>query len=456
MLTEVWGSTLQDRTHKGPNQSGNKSLLSYNPALGVPGATVYIPAHHQVVLPIKCFEHTGKPVDNATRDAAVEATVEKSKVSEYATTFKKKPSDTAAFSKSGGGYWITKPLNVESPVFNATTTYQNEMLNGSSTTAHQLRQSVGLACTVSQYEAARATAPRAQTADSALRSTSVGRGLSNPSLMATVRPATAMTSTGDVVGYQTTNMARFVHNPLVGGPAAPGAPRRSRDDPPEIEPRYQTMPRAMPPGMHGASSSYVKDFGEDCSDPMERTAPSERFQTRCSTTKDLAAGSTRNTNNPPGYTGHISAYKYNELAQAQSAAADERMNRQNDMLLFSLDQFARSRLPGYTGYKPQAARNVTTVQLSQGPVKNTTQGAANLQGTKYAGMFGARDTTHCNNSRAGIMDFFSSTGEHLSENGLADAQQYYRLCKPGMNMKLTHLPHSTHYGKPFNPRNSLV
>lgn len=65
------------------------------------------------------------------------------------------------------------------------------------------------------------------------------------------------------------------------------------------------MPHAMAPGMFGTHSSYGQDYGADTSDPMERTAPAERFQTRLATTRDLAEGSTRNTNNIPGYTGHM-------------------------------------------------------------------------------------------------------------------------------------------------------
>ncbi len=69
------------------------------------------------------------------------------------------------------------------------------------------------------------------------------------------------------------------------------------------------MPQAMAPTMFGAGSAYLKDYGEDCSDPMERSAPSERFQSRMTTGRDLAAGSTRASNHPPGYTGHIAANK---------------------------------------------------------------------------------------------------------------------------------------------------
>ena len=36
-------------------------------------------------------------------------------------------------------------------------------------------------------------------------------------------------------------------------------------------------------------------------------------------------------------------------------------------------------------------------------------------------------------------------------------QSYFKLVRPGDGrFKMSHLPHTTHYGKPFDPRNSLV
>ncbi len=93
-------------------------------------------------------------------------------------------------------------------------------------------------------------APRAQTADSALRASTTlesSRALA-ATLPATHRPATAVTSSGEVVGYVTTNQARLVRNPLTGGPAAPGAPHRHRDEPLDIEPRYQVGQRCLSAG----------------------------------------------------------------------------------------------------------------------------------------------------------------------------------------------------------------
>jgi hypothetical protein len=65
-------------------QAGNKSLLGYRSDIGVPGYTGYCPTHLAISVPIKGFEHTGRPVDSLFRDINTVATVEpeKMKVSE--------------------------------------------------------------------------------------------------------------------------------------------------------------------------------------------------------------------------------------------------------------------------------------------------------------------------------------------------------------------------------------
>lgn len=49
------------------------------------------------------------------------------------------------------------------------------------------------------------------------------------------------------------------------------------------------------------------------------------------------------------------------------------------MLLHALDQEGRSRLPGYTGYKPRSGEAAAQLQPAQGPTKRTTTGFANAQ-----------------------------------------------------------------------------
>uniref|UniRef100_A0A7S0S5T1 Flagellar associated protein n=1 Tax=Chlamydomonas leiostraca TaxID=1034604 RepID=A0A7S0S5T1_9CHLO len=451
---DKWGSTLLtsgDYVHKGPNQAGNKSLISYRSDIGVPGYTGYIAGPQAVVLPLKTCERTGRPVSDAAREAATTRTLPGGALagSEYADKFRKGPADTQPASRTGGGYWITQRSLGQSAPFIATSTYRAETLAGAENTERQLLRSQGLPCTIPQYEAARQTAPRAQSADPSMRRVAAG-SLAASTRSATQRPATAITTAGELVGYQTTTQS------ALEGAAAMAAQAVARKPavPASTEARYPVMPHAMPPSFHGAASAYVRDYGCDASDPMERSAPAEKFQTRMATGRDLAAGTTRNTNNLPGYTGYIAASKYNHLAVAQSANADERINRQADACLFGMDQYARGRVPGYTGYKPKAPRNQTTEQPSQGPPTCTTSGAANAQATKHG--VPPIDNSHYINSRAGLMTFFTATGEHVSDNGLSNAQEYYRLCRPSMMFRMSALPHVTHYGKPFAARNSLV
>lgn len=73
-------------------------------------------------------------------------------------------------------------------------------------------------------------------------------GPGSPQRAATLRPYTALTSKGELVGYQTTNHAAYVDNPLTGGPAAPGAVPVVRPATVAGDVRYHVMPRAMAPG----------------------------------------------------------------------------------------------------------------------------------------------------------------------------------------------------------------
>ena len=149
------------------------------------------------------------------------------------------------------------------------------------------------------------SAPRCQSVDSSFSRRDLSTTTMASSRHATTRPTTSITSHGELAGYQTTNAAKHVANPLVGGPAAPGtwAAATARGEAlgrGTGEHRYNTMPRAMAPSSYGIGSTYTRDFGEDCSDPLDRSAPVERFQTRLASTRELADGTTRNTNNPPG------------------------------------------------------------------------------------------------------------------------------------------------------------
>eukprot|EP00955_Chlamydomonas_euryale_P046784 353504-Chlamydomonas_euryale.AAC.11 len=361
--------------------------------------------------------------------------------------FAKVPADTKPFSKEGGGYWFgQRTLNTNPKPFIAESEYKAATLKAPETADAQLSRTRGLNCMLAGYEAAR------QAVDASLP---VSQRLTRSAGELTRRPPATVTPRGEVVGYQTTNGAREIAIREKAERTAAAAATATASLPP-AQPRYSTMPRAMAPGMFGEHATYRRDFGDDGSDPMERAAPGERLQTRMTTARELAEGTTRNTNHPPGYTGHLPQSKYHELARAQADAPDERSNQKDDMLLFALDQFSRTRVPHTTTHKPRAPCNVTYTQPSQGPTNKTVYGAQNLLATR-AGVPPV-DNTHFINSKTGILSYFDNgVGQYVSENGLANAGAYFKDCRPGDGRFQTGMVNkTTAYGAPFKKTNSLV
>ena len=60
-------------------------------------------------------------------------------------------------------------------------------------------------------------------------------------------------------------------------------------------------------------------------------------------------------------------------------------------------------------------------------------------------------------SHAGCMQFFTSEGEFISDNGLTNAQQYFKIVRVGDGrFKGSIANKATDYGAPFKATNSLV
>lgn len=98
------------------------------------------------------------------------------------------------------------------------------------------------------------------------------------------------------------------------------------------------------------------------------------------------------------------------------------------MLLYHNDQYSRSRLPGYTGFKPQENKNISVCQPSHGPPRNTSQGDANHSATSIPQC--SNHSRHSLNSQKGLMGFFTGGGTFVSDNGQSEAQKYYQNLKP--------------------------
>lgn len=75
----------------------------------------------------------------------------------YSDRYRKVMEDTQPTSKTGGGYWLSMRKVQEKVPFIAKTTYQQEILNGEETAAQQLDKTIGLTCTIANYDAARQT-----------------------------------------------------------------------------------------------------------------------------------------------------------------------------------------------------------------------------------------------------------------------------------------------------------
>lgn len=99
-------------------------------------------------------------------------------------------------------------------------------------------------------------------------------------------------------------------------------------------------------------------------------------------------------------------------------------------LLYTLQQYSRSRLPGNTTFKPVAPGNTTATQPAAGPTTATTYGFTNSVRAAF-GMPAAAGDSRCLDSGAGTLGFFSAgAAETVSDNGHSDAQRYFELVRP--------------------------
>eukprot|EP00798_Chlamydomonas_sp_ICE-L_P005826 gene5826-6111_t len=72
---EVHGSCMGDHTHSGPNQAGNKSMLSYRVDKGIPGYTGFNPSSASLLVPFKASAHCGKPVPESVKTLLTAGTI---------------------------------------------------------------------------------------------------------------------------------------------------------------------------------------------------------------------------------------------------------------------------------------------------------------------------------------------------------------------------------------------
>ncbi|RLN59308.1 hypothetical protein BBJ28_00012879 [Nothophytophthora sp. Chile5] len=96
-------------------------------------------------------------------------------------------------------------------------------------------------------------------------------------------------------------------------------------------------------------SSYRKDFGGYGDNPRER--PYMRKRGMASTTSDLNPGTSRATNQMPGYSGFLPLTTHNPQAVTQASGPEE-IETLHPTPRVALRLFHSDNIPGYTGHKP--------------------------------------------------------------------------------------------------------
>lgn len=428
-LTQVpTGSTLGDMTHKGIRQGGNKSMLSYRNDIGVPGYTGFNPSGSCIPMkPKGNTVRTGKIPDKESLSRAVAETNNLHTHSMYRTCHTSlSPEEYRAMSMHGntmhqqdeGGYWIEKASLPGPPRrFTARSTYQEELLDGVNTAAKTYAKTADMSITTCPFF----EGTRRSGQDFVMSS-------SRPIRTA---PAALQTQKGDMIGYTTMYKSMVLKDPLTGGTAAPGGPRMPSQEP---STRARVLPHSVPSRLE-KNSTYTVNFGSYGHDPMTRTAASHKDMTMTSTTHELNLGTTRTTRQVPGYSGFMPASKKNDRAVEHGMGAIPRSSAKTDMLLYSLDQYSRERVPKYLGSRPQANRNI---RLDEKPTLATTQGITNHHATKRVPP--PVDRSAFIDSNKGTGSFFTDGGTFKSDNGKHESDLYYMSLRPLEGYPQMHFP----------------
>lgn len=201
------------------------------------------------------------------------------------------------------------------------------------------------------------------------------------------------------------------------------------------------------------TSRYDRDYGKAGSNPRTRAPPVNGHGigaglSQRATTADLAGGLVRSTKHLPGYSGFVADSGYNAQALDHSDGVLTKVDLKNAALLRALDQYHRERVPGETRWRPQHPKNVLTKSQAP-PASATTTGDANHQTWKRGqpppvkSLGGAQGP--------GVMSFFTPGIETVSDNGIADAQQFYAVARPleGVSCPAAYASRTTARGSKF-------
>mmetsp|Transcript_21611 Transcript_21611/g.26030 ORF Transcript_21611/g.26030 Transcript_21611/m.26030 type:complete len:254 (-) Transcript_21611:533-1294(-) len=246
------------------------------------------------------------------------------------------------------------------------------------------------------------------------------------------------------LGYKTTYTTMVVDGPLTGGPVAAGKPIEPAHTGKVKDQRDKVIKRTLDATFHG-SSMYLEHFGNFGHDPLSRSAKHESLISKTASTKELAEGTSKNTDHIPGYSGFIPTAPHNGHANMHSFCEDPRQSAKDGMLLCSLDQYSRHAIPNYSGFRTQAPYNV---KEAMGPTRETTSGNYNYEACRNDSAM--VDKANHLSSAYGTQAFFTAGTASVSQNGKALAERYYHSVRPREGLPRIHYPSKvTVSGAPF-------
>jgi len=149
----------------------------------------------------------------------------------------------------------------------------------------------------------------------------------------------------------------------------------------------------------------------------------------------------------PGYGGFMPASEINTLATTQADGLVTRPDSKD-----SLFASFRKVLPGYRGFQPASVHNCRSFETADG----TTYGAGNASMTQYCKDSGGLSRPQAAGESLIIKEMFTAPlVGRPSDNGLANAQLFYRDTRPYEGLPRVHYPNARHQVGMRFPANSV-
>mmetsp|Transcript_37721 Transcript_37721/g.93381 ORF Transcript_37721/g.93381 Transcript_37721/m.93381 type:complete len:402 (+) Transcript_37721:74-1279(+) len=182
-------------------------------------------------------------------------------------------------------------------------------------------------------------------------------------------------------------------------------------------------------------TSYRQAYGGKDFVPRSTIPMRTRDLSLKASTRELFLGTPKSVDHVPGYCGFIAHASRNRRAMAHSGMTDKASTKTT--LLSELGQYPRN-LPGYLGFQPSAFAN----QIERNrPLGLTTSGRADMAGSQgfLPGELGtsmhSKATVQYTPSQYGVgnavvSNFFTHAAATISDNGVHNAEAYYKLLRP--------------------------